>query len=104
MEPKLYYTEQELLANKHIRFLHTETSFMFTQDASNFYWYKKLYLLQKDSPELKEIYVTIDQYIVIREYLSGSVSRYMKEFDAYVFYSVKDYMRCLEEANKNRLF
>jgi hypothetical protein len=36
--------------------------------------------------------------------LEDKESRWMNEYNAYVFYSIKDYMKCLDEANKNRLF
>lgn len=101
---QLYYTEAELMSNKHKRFVETETNFMFTQDDEKFYYYKKLFLLQKDALELKEIYVDINQYLIIRNYIENVVSRYIKEFEGYVFYSIKDYIDQLNEANKNRMF
>jgi hypothetical protein len=42
--------------------------------------------------------------MVVVEHLNNKSSRWMNEFDAYVFYSVKDYFEKLDEANKNRLF
>ena len=53
---------------------------------------------------ITEIYVELKTYLVVKDYLEHSWSRWMNEFDAYVFYSIKDYMECLDEANKNSLF
>jgi len=43
-------------------------------------------------------------YIVIVDYLNNRASRWMNEFNAYVFYSVDDMVKQFDEANKNRLF
>lgn len=74
------------------------------QKDGNFEIYKKLYILKNDVPDLTEIYVELKTYLVVKDYLEHSWSRWMNEFDAYVFYSIKDYMECLDEANKNSLF
>lgn len=104
MDPKLYYTKDELYNLPHTRFIETENNVMFTSSDDIFHYYKKLYLLKKDASDVTEIYVGIKSYLVIKDYLDHSISRWMNEFNAYVFYSITDYIRCLDEANKNRLF
>ena len=42
MEQKLYYTRQELFNQPHTNYVETDTNIMFTQDSSNFKYYKKL--------------------------------------------------------------
>lgn len=100
----VYHTKQELFNQKHTRYLETETNIMFTQDSSKFCYYKKLYLLKPNAPDVTEIYVDVCQYYIIKNYLEHSMSRYMKEFDGYVFYSIRDYIENLEFADKNKLF
>ena len=60
--------------------------------------------MKKDLPGDTEIYVELKTYLDIKDHLEHSYSRWMNEFDGYVFYSVKDYFEKLDEANKNRLF
>lgn len=104
MEPKLYYTKQELFNQPHTKYLETETNIMFTTKDETFIHYKKLYLLKPNQEDLEEIYVGIQQYLVIKDYLDKAMSRYMKEFDGYVFQSITDYITSVKFANKNRLF
>ena len=104
MEPKLYYTKQELFNQPHTKYLETETNIMFTNKDETFIHYKKLYLLKPNQEDLEEIYVGIQQYLVIKDYLDKAMSRYMKEFDGYVFQSITDYITSVKFANQNRLF
>ena len=101
---QLYYTEQELLNKKHTDFLETETNFMCTYKDEPFKYYKKLFLLKPNEPDLLEIFVTIEQYLIIKDYLEHSMSRYMKEFNGFVFWSIKDYTDNLNYAQKHKLF
>ena len=104
MDPKLYYTKEELMTIPHFNFVDTDTNLYLHQKDGNFEIYKKLYLLKPNASDVTETYVEMHTYLVIKDYLEHSQSRWMNEFDAYVFYSIKDYMECLDEANKNRLF
>ena len=104
METKLYYTKDELVAKPHFNFLDNGKDLYLHQVDGNFEIYKKLYILKNDSPDVTEIYVELKTYLDVKEYLEHSYSRWIKEFDGYVFYSIKDYIECLDEANKNRLF
>ena len=104
MDTKLYYTKEELMAKPHFNFVDNGKDLYLNQDGGNFEIYKKLLLLKNDSPDVTEIYVELKNYLVVKDYLEHSQTRWMNEFDAYVFYSIKDYIECLEEANKNRLF
>ena len=104
MEPKLYYTKEELIAKPHFNFVDNGKDLYLHQVDGNFEIYKKLLLLKNDSPDVTEIYVELKTYLVVKDYLEHSYSRWMNEFDGYVFYSIKDYIECLDEANKNRLF
>lgn len=104
METKLYYTKDELIAKPHFNFTDNGKDIYMHQKDGNFEIYKKLYILKNDVPDLTEIYVELKTYLVVKDYLEHSWSRWMNEFDAYVFYSIKDYMECLDEANKNSLF
>ena len=104
MDPKLYYTKEELMAIPHFNFVDTDTNLYLHQKNGDFEIFKKLYLLKKDAQDLTEIYVGMHTYLTVRCMLEERTSRWINEYDAYVFYSIKDYIRCLEEANKNRLF
>lgn len=104
MDTKLYYTEAEIMAIPHTSFLKTDTNLYLNQDGGKFLYYKKLFLLIPNASEVSEIYVEWKIYLTVKEYLENSMSRYMKEFEGYVFYSIKDYMDQLNEANKNRMF
>lgn len=104
METKLYYTKEELMAIPYFNFIDNGTDLYLHQDGGNFEIYKKLLLLQNDSPDVTEIYVELKTYLQVKEHLEHSYSRWMNEFGGYVFYSIKDYIECLDEANKNRLF
>ena len=104
MEPKLYYTKEELIAKPHFNFVDNGKDLYLHQVDGNFEIYKKLYVLKNDSPDVTEIYVELKSYLQIKDYLEHSYSRWMNEFSGYVFYSIKDYIECLDEANKNRLF
>lgn len=101
---QLFYTRDELFNQPHFRYLETESNIMFTRDDSKFVYYKKLYLLKIGAPDVTEIYVELKQYLVIKNYLEHSMSRWMNEFNAYVFWSIKDYIDNLEFANKNKLY
>ena len=104
METKLYYTKDELIAKPHFYFVDNGKDLYLHQDGGNFEIYKKLLLLQNDVPDVTEIYVELKTYLQVKDHLEHSYSRWMKEFGGYVFYSIKDYIECLDEANKNRLF
>ena len=104
MVTKLYYTRDELFNMKHDSYVEIGTNIMFTQGPHKFRQYKKLYLLKPNASDVTEIYVELKTYIVIVEHLNNKSSRWLNEFNAYVFYSIKDYFEKLDEANKNRLF
>ena len=104
METKLYYTKEELIAKPHFNFVDNGKDLYLHQVDGNFEIYKKLYILKNDSPDVTEIYVELKTYLQVKEYLEHSYSRWIKEFSGYVFYSIKDYIECLDEANKNSLF
>ena len=104
METKLYYTKDELIAKPHFNFVDNGKDLYLHQVDGNFEIYKKLLLFKNDSPDVTEIYVELKTYLQVKDYLEHSYSRWIKEFDGYVFYSIKDYIECLDEANKNRLF
>lgn len=104
METKLYYTKDELVAKPHFNFVDNGKDLYLHQVDGNFEIYKKLLLLKKDAPDVTKIYVELKTYLVVKDYLEHSQSRWMNEFGGYVFYSIKDYIECLDEANKNRLF
>lgn len=104
METKLYYTKEEVLNKTHFKFVDNGKDLYLHQNNGNFEIYKKLYLLQNDSPDVTEIYVELKTYLIVKDHLEHSYSRWMNEFSGYVFYSIKDYIECLDEANKNRLF
>lgn len=103
METKLYYTKQELFNEPHTKYIETETNIMFTNKDERFSYYKKLYLVRPNE-DVKEIYVDICQYCFIKDYLLTAMTRYIKEFEGYVFWSITDYLTAIEFANKNRLF
>lgn len=104
METKLYYTKEEVLNKTHFKFIDNGKDIYLYQKNGNFEIYKKLHILKKDATDVTEIYVELKTYLQVKDYLEHSWSRWMNEFDAYVFYSIKDYIECLDEANKNRLF
>ena len=104
METKLYYTKDELMAIPHFNFVDNGKHLYLNQDGGNFEIYKKLLLLKNDSPDVTEIYVELKTYLQVKDHLEHSYSRWMNEFGGYVFYNIKDYIECLDEANKNRLF
>ncbi len=104
MDPKLCYNKEEILSKPHFNFTDNGKDIYMHQKDGKFEIYKKLYLLKPDAQDLTETYVEMHTYLVIKNYLESRQSRWMNEFNAYVFYSIKDYMRCLEDANKNRLF
>ena len=104
METKLYYTKEELIAKPHFNFVDNGKDLYLHQVDGNFEIYKKLYILKNDSPDVTEIYVELKTYLQVKDYLEHSYSRWMNEFSGYVFYSIKDYIEKLDEANKNRLF
>ena len=104
METKLYYTKEELVAKPQFNFIDNDKDLYLNQDGGNFEIYKKLLLLQNDSPDVTEIYVELKTYLQVKDHLEHSYSRWINEFGGYVFYSIKDYIECLDEANKNSLF
>lgn len=104
METKLYYTKEELLAIPHFNFVDNGTDLYLHQVDGNFEIYKKLHILKKDATDVTEIYVELKTYLQVKDHLEHSYSRWINEFGGYVFYSIKDYIECLDEANKNRLF
>ena len=105
MDKKIYYTKEEILNTKpHFNYIDNGTDLYLHQVDGEFVIYKKLLLLKQNAIELTEIYVELKVYMVIVAYLRNSKSRWLNVLDAYVFYSIKDYIECLDEANKNRLF
>lgn len=104
METKLYYTEDEIMSKPHFNFVNNGSNLYLHQKSGDFEIYKKLFLLKKDASELTEVYVKVETYLAIKVALEERTSRWMNEFDAYVFHSVKDYFEKLDEASKNRLF
>jgi len=105
MEQKLYYTRQELFSQPHTRFMETENNICFNLlDGDKFVHYKKLYLLQKNAPDVTEIYVEVNTYLIIKELLSKSKSKWLNEFDGWVFTSIKEMMEAIDYACKHKLF
>lgn len=104
MDPNLYYTEDEIMSKPHFNFTNNGNSIYMHQKDGNFEIYKKLLLLKPNAPELTEIYVKVETYLALKVTLEGRTSRWMNEFNAYVFYNIKDYMKCLEDAQNHRLF
>lgn len=104
METKLYYTKEEVLNKTHFKFIDNGKDIYLYQNDGNFEIYKSLFLLKQNATELTEIYVELKVYMVAVEHLNNKSSRWINEFSGYVFYSIKDYIECLDEANKNRLF
>lgn len=104
MDASLYCTRQDILNIPHFNFLDNGTTLYLYQKDGEFEIYKKLYLLKIDAPDLTEIYVKLKTYMVIVAHLRNSKTRWVNLLDAYVFYNIKDYFECLDEANKNRLF
>ena len=83
MDTKLYYTKEEILAKPHFNFVDNGTDLYLHQVDGNFEIYKKLHILKKDASELTEIYVELKTYLVVKDYLEHSQSRWMNEIDAY---------------------
>ena len=104
MDTSIYYSKQDILNKPHLNFIDNGTALYLHQIGGNFEIYKKVLLLKKDVPDVTEIYLELKTYLQVKEYLEHSYSRWINEFDGYVFYSIKDYIECLDEANKNRLF
>lgn len=104
METKLYYTRDEVLNKTHFKFVDNGKDIYLYQNDGSFEIYKKLFLLKLNVSDVTEIYVELKVYMVVVQHLNSKASRWMNEFEAYVFYSIEDYMKCLSEANKNRLF
>ena len=104
METKLYYTKDELVAKPHFNFVDNGKDLYLHQKDGEFEIFKKIYILKINEQDLREIYVELKTYLQVKDYLEHSYSRWMNEFGGYVFYSIKDYIECLDEANKNRLF
>lgn len=104
MDPKLYCTKDEVLNKTHFKFADNGKDIYMHQKDGKFEIYKKLYILKPNASDVTEIYVELKTYLQVKDYLEHSYSRWMNEFNAYVFYSIKDYIECLDEANKNRLF
>ena len=72
METKLYYTKDELIAKPHFNFVDNGKDLYLHQVNGNFEIYKKLYLLQKDVPDVTEIYVELKTYLIVKDYLEHS--------------------------------
>lgn len=105
MDKSIYYTKEEILNTKpHFNYVDNGTNLYLHQKDGNFEIYKKLFLLKPNVSELTEIYVELKVYMVIVAHLRNSKTRWLNVLDAYVFYNIKDYFECLDEANKNRLF
>ena len=104
METKLYYTKEEIIAKPHFNFVDNGKDLYLRQKDGEFEIFKKIYILKIDEQDVTEIYVELKTYLFVKDHLEHSYSRWMNEFDGYVFYSIKDYIECLDEANKNKLF
>ena len=104
MNHKIYYTKEELMAIPYFNFVDNGTDLYLHQKDGEFEIFKKIYILKIDEQDLREIYLELKTYLQVKDHLEHSYSRWMNEFDGYVFYSIKDYIECLDEANKNRLF
>lgn len=105
MDISIYYTKEEILNTKpHFNYIDNGTDLYLHQIDGEFKIYKKLFLLKPNASELTEIYVELKVYMIIVAHLRNSKTRWLNVLDAYVFYNIKDYFECLEEANKNRLF
>lgn len=104
MDSKLYYTKEELMAIPHFNFVDNGTDLYLHQKDGEFEIFKKMYILKIDEQDLREIYVELKVYMIIVAHLRNSKTRWLNVLDAYVFYNIKDYFECLDEANKNRLF
>ena len=104
MDVSIYYTKQDILNKPHFNYVDNGTDLYLHQKDGNFEIYKKLYILKNNASELTEIYVELKVYMVIVAHLRNSKTRWLNVLDAYVFYNIKDYFECLDEANKNRLF
>ena len=104
MDPKLYYTKEELMTIPHFNFVDNGTDLYLHQKNGDFEIFKKIYILKINEQDLTEIYVELKVYMVIVAHLRNSKTRWLNILDAYVFYNIKDYFECLDEANKNRLF
>lgn len=101
-----YYTKEEILNKPGYNCISNGKHIYLHQDDGNFVIYRKLYLLQKDATELTEIYLESDIYYTLLNYIVkvNNNSRYIEDFNGWVFFSIKDYFGQLDEANKNRLF
>ena len=104
MNHKIYYTKEELIAKPHFNFVDNGKDLYLHQKDGEFEIFKKIYILKIDEQDLREIYVELKVYMVIVAHLRNSKTRWLNVLDAYVFYNIKDYFECLDEANKNRLF
>lgn len=104
MDTSIYYSRQDILNKPHFNYVDNGTDLYLHQVDGNFEIYKKLHILKKDASELTEIYVELKVYMIIVSHLRNSKTRWVNLLDAYVFYNIKDYFECLDEANKNRLF
>jgi hypothetical protein len=49
MEPKLYYTKEELMTIPHFNFVDMDTNLYLNQKNGDFEIFKKLYLLKKNA-------------------------------------------------------
>ena len=104
MNHKIYYTKEELMAIPYFNFVDNGTDLYLHQKDGEFEIFKKIYILKIDEQDLREIYLELKTYLQVKDHLEHSYSRWIKEFGGYVFYSIKDYIEKLDEANKNRLF
>ena len=104
MDTNIYYSRQDILNKPHFNYVDNGTDLYLHQADGNFEIYKKIYILKKDATDVTEIYVELKVYMVIVAHLRNSKTRWVNLLDAYVFYNIKDYFECLDEANKNRLF
>lgn len=104
MNTKLYYTKSELMNIPHKQFTETETNLMFLTNNSQTLIYKKLYLLEPNSPEPKEIYTEYKTYLIVKDKLTNATSRYLNEFNGYIFFNIKDMLEQFEYANNHKLF
>ena len=63
MDPKLYYTKNEIMKKPHFNFTDNGKDIYMHQKNGNFEIYKKLLLLKKDAPDVTEIYVESKTYL-----------------------------------------
>lgn len=104
MFDKLYYTKLEIEIMTDGNYIENSTTIYFTSKDAKFHLLKKLYLLDKSSPDVTKIYLESELYYNIIKQITESKSRFVKMLNGYVFLSNKDYLLNLLFAEQNKLF